>query len=126
MVTIEAMYARLRGSHDGVGILLADLWRLDPEPPPAGPPPARLRQQVAEVVGHLAVHWPQRAMFAEPSPAGPATRSQAEGAVVHSGGTPYTVRTTDGGERCTCRWFARHGLGRGPCKHILAVRLSRP
>ncbi|MEU7867433.1 SWIM zinc finger family protein [Dactylosporangium sp. NPDC049140] len=29
------------------------------------------------------------------------------------------------GERCTCQWFARHGLGRGPCKHILAVRLAR-
>ncbi|GAA2605289.1 hypothetical protein [Paractinoplanes durhamensis] len=26
------------------------------------------------------------------------------------------------GERCT--WFASHGLGRGPCKHILAVRLA--
>ncbi|WP_433617893.1 SWIM zinc finger family protein [Dactylosporangium sp. CA-139114] len=54
-----------------------------------------------------------------------AVHPSADGAVVHSGGTPYTVRATDDGERCTCRWFAQHGLGRGPCKHILAVRLSR-
>ncbi|WP_426503691.1 SWIM zinc finger family protein [Dactylosporangium sp. McL0621] len=48
----------------------------------------------------------------------------AGGAAVHSGGTRYTVRDTPAGERCTCQWFARHGLSRGPCKHILAVRLA--
>src|SRR6185437_9485443 len=48
----------------------------------------------------------------------------AGGATVHSGGTAYTVREAAGGERCTCQWFAKHGLGRGPCKHILAVRLA--
>ncbi|MEU4244822.1 SWIM zinc finger family protein [Actinoplanes sp. NPDC026619] len=45
--------------------------------------------------------------------------------IVESGGTAYTVRRTPDGERCTCAWFATHGLGRGPCKHILATRLPR-
>ncbi|GGM53979.1 SWIM zinc finger family protein [Dactylosporangium sucinum] len=57
----------------------------------------------------------------------------ASGAVTVSGDTAtvrgtdaeYTVRDTPAGERCTCAWFATHGLGRGPCKHILAVRLHR-
>ncbi|UJP41670.1 SWIM zinc finger family protein [Cellulomonas palmilytica] len=25
--------------------------------------------------------------------------------------------------RCTCPWFLRHGTGRGPCAHLLAVRI---
>ncbi len=25
---------------------------------------------------------------------------------------------------CTCRWWARHRGGRGPCSHVLAVRMS--
>jgi hypothetical protein len=45
--------------------------------------------------------------------------------IVESGGTAYAVRRAPDGERCTCAWFATHGLGRGPCKHILAARLSR-
>lgn len=27
---------------------------------------------------------------------------------------------------CTCRWWSRYGGGRGPCSHVLAVRLSVP
>jgi hypothetical protein len=50
---------------------------------------------------------------------------EADRAVVYSRNTGYVVRQAAGGERCTCTWFATHGLGRGPCKHILAVRLSR-
>ncbi|MET7401123.1 SWIM zinc finger family protein [Dactylosporangium sp. NPDC005572] len=58
----------------------------------------------------------------------------ASGAVTRSGDTAtvrgtdadYTVRDTPAGERCTCAWFATHALRRGPCKHILAVRLHRP
>ncbi|MCO8269035.1 SWIM zinc finger domain-containing protein [Actinoplanes sp. TRM 88003] len=45
-------------------------------------------------------------------------------ATVRSGGTAYVVRRTPDGDRCTCTWFATHGLGRGPCKHILAARSS--
>jgi hypothetical protein len=41
-----------------------------------------------------------------------------------SRGSTYEVR--DEGERttCTCYWFAKHRLERGPCKHILAVRMA--
>jgi predicted nucleic acid-binding Zn finger protein len=24
---------------------------------------------------------------------------------------------------CTCPWFSKHGLRRGPCKHMLAVEM---
>ncbi|MDR2255540.1 MAG: SWIM zinc finger family protein [Arthrobacter sp.] len=45
---------------------------------------------------------------------------------VTSSGTPY--RVTPGAveplPRCTCLWTLKHGNGRGPCKHQLAVRLS--
>lgn len=38
----------------------------------------------------------------------------------------HRVRTrADGAESCTCEWSTSHGVGRGPCKHILAVRLVR-
>jgi hypothetical protein len=50
---------------------------------------------------------------------------RADRAVVHSRDTDYVVRQASDGERCTCTWFAKHGLSRGPCKHILAVRLTR-
>jgi hypothetical protein len=54
-----------------------------------------------------------------------AVRPGPDGAIVESGGTAYLVRHAGGGERCTCAWYATHGLGRGPCKHILASRLFR-
>jgi len=54
-----------------------------------------------------------------------AVRAGPEHTTVESGGTGYVVRRTPDGDRCTCAWFATHGLGRGPCKHILAARLAR-
>jgi hypothetical protein len=37
----------------------------------------------------------------------------------------YRVRRdADGGWRCPCPWGAKHGNSRGPCKHILAVRIA--
>jgi predicted nucleic acid-binding Zn finger protein len=31
----------------------------------------------------------------------------------------------DGGpDRCTCRWYAAHQAGRGPCAHVLAARVA--
>lgn len=47
------------------------------------------------------------------------------GYVVHSGATKYLVRLGEDGARCTCPWFAKHRGERGPCKHVVAVELSR-
>jgi hypothetical protein len=49
----------------------------------------------------------------------------AGGGRVVSGRSSYDVR--DDGDRttCTCPWFARHRQERGPCKHVLAVRMAR-
>ncbi|WP_175409437.1 SWIM zinc finger family protein [Streptomyces sp. TRM64462] len=46
-------------------------------------------------------------------------------AVVVSGERRYQVRESDGRLSCTCRWWADHRGGRGPCKHALAVRMVR-
>jgi hypothetical protein len=43
-------------------------------------------------------------------------------AVVRSGGETYHVRDA---ASCTCPWWAKHRGERGPCKHVLAVRLVR-
>ncbi len=37
----------------------------------------------------------------------------------------YSVTAEAGLLRCTCRWEAEHHGSRGPCKHLLAVVLSR-
>lgn len=44
---------------------------------------------------------------------------------VTSAGTPYrvVVDAAEGVPRCSCVWTLKHGNGRGPCKHQLAVRL---
>ena len=41
-------------------------------------------------------------------------------------GTGCTHRVTVGSKTstCTCPWYAKHGLERGPCKHILAVTMA--
>ena len=44
---------------------------------------------------------------------------------VRSADTVHVVRHTPEGDRCTCTWFASHGLSRGPCKHILAAQIHR-
>jgi predicted nucleic acid-binding Zn finger protein len=35
------------------------------------------------------------------------------------------VRWAADGPHCTCPWFARYAGRRGPCKHVLAVQLTR-
>lgn len=46
-----------------------------------------------------------------------------DGAHVRSGDQEYVVRTSATGDRCTCPWFGKHRGTRGPCKHVLAVRM---
>lgn len=46
-------------------------------------------------------------------------------AVVQGATGRHLVRLGDAGpERCTCAWYARHGGDRGPCAHVLAVRIA--
>lgn len=45
-------------------------------------------------------------------------------AEVTSNGTTYFVRMRPEGEKCTCPWFSRYQGQRGPCKHILATRMT--
>lgn len=47
-----------------------------------------------------------------------------EGGRLTSRGSTYDVRTEGDRTTCTCYWFAKHRLERGPCKHILAVRMA--
>jgi hypothetical protein len=47
----------------------------------------------------------------------------AGGWVAGSGGVQYRVRETAAGWSCTCPWYGRHGVDRGPCKHVLAIRI---
>lgn len=45
--------------------------------------------------------------------------------VAASGGGTYEVKVDDDGYACTCAWFSKHGTTRGPCKHVLAVSLTK-
>jgi hypothetical protein len=38
--------------------------------------------------------------------------------------TTHLVRLAAEGDRCSCPWFSRHQGERGPCKHILAARIT--
>lgn len=59
--------------------------------------------------------------------AGAVSTQHAGEYTVMSSGTPYRVVPDIAGDapRCTCAWILKHGTGRGPCKHQLAVRLYR-
>jgi hypothetical protein len=39
-------------------------------------------------------------------------------------GEYHVRRDPQGGWHCVCPWGARHGVSRGPCKHILAVQIA--
>jgi hypothetical protein len=45
-------------------------------------------------------------------------------AIVSSGDDKYFVRLRLDGDRCNCMWWSRHQGSRGPCKHVLAVKLK--
>lgn len=53
-------------------------------------------------------------------------RSDGATADVEVAGTDvhHFVRLRPDGDRCTCPWFSRHQGQRGPCKHVLAARLT--
>lgn len=64
-----------------------------------------------------------------------ARRLVADGAVTPDGdawtvrrrtgdGPDYRVTRDAGAARCTCPWYLRHGTGRGPCAHVLAVDIA--
>ena len=55
--------------------------------------------------------------------AGAVTATQPGAYRVRSGDLEYVVRDTGAGYRCTCPWYGKHRDGRGPCKHVLAVRV---
>ncbi len=44
-------------------------------------------------------------------------------AQVSGSGVMHVVKIGDDKASCTCVWYAKHGDERGPCKHVLSVRL---
>lgn len=50
---------------------------------------------------------------------------EGDRAVVDSDGTLYRLRRHGDGWACTCPWWTRYEGHRGPCKHTLAVELTR-
>ncbi|MFD2415226.1 SWIM zinc finger family protein [Amycolatopsis pigmentata] len=48
-----------------------------------------------------------------------------EGATVTSNGKVHRVRCADSSPACTCQWWTTYRGGRGPCKHALAVTITR-
>jgi len=44
---------------------------------------------------------------------------------VTSSGTSYRVERKSHGFSCTCPWFMRHRMKKGPCKHILAITIDQ-
>lgn len=51
-------------------------------------------------------------------------RETVRGRVGADPSAAHHVETGSHGSRCTCFWFGRFGLSRGPCSHILALRLA--
>lgn len=53
-------------------------------------------------------------------------RRDGESSDVEVAGTDvqHYVRLRPDGDRCTCPWFSKHQGQRGPCKHVLAARLT--
>ncbi|MGW7366897.1 SWIM zinc finger family protein [Streptomyces sp. NPDC054841] len=54
-----------------------------------------------------------------------AVRIAGATATVASGDRRYQVRDSDGVLSCTCTWWADYRGSRGPCKHALAVRMTK-
>lgn len=43
---------------------------------------------------------------------------------IRSSDVEHRVLLDDERSKCTCPWFSKHGLARGPCKHILAAQIT--
>jgi hypothetical protein len=43
---------------------------------------------------------------------------------VQGTGVEHHVRLEPDDDRCTCEWWAKHQGERGPCKHVLALRMA--
>lgn len=54
-----------------------------------------------------------------------AVRPEGDHHVVRGRTRDYVVRLGAPADRCSCRWYVDHGGTRGPCAHVLAVRLLR-
>lgn len=52
------------------------------------------------------------------------SNAQFRGRVRIDDGTVHHVAIGPEGDRCSCFWHGRFGLSRGPCSHILALRLE--
>lgn len=50
-------------------------------------------------------------------------KGKTTSAEVPGSGCTHTVRIAADGPRCTCPWFSKYQGDRGPCKHVLAVRM---
>jgi hypothetical protein len=112
----------------------------------AGLPPGRVRAAltVLGVSGQTGYDLAEEAYFRRPLPwrtdaaeaynprLAAARRLVADGAIrldgalawVGPGDHGHVVRADgDGRLSCTCAWWARYRGGRGPCRHVLAVRM---
>lgn len=45
-------------------------------------------------------------------------------AYVTGSGVEHRVRLIGDDAKCTCPWYGKHAASRGPCKHVLAVRIT--
>jgi hypothetical protein len=113
----------------------------------AGLPPDRTRRALTHLAaaGRVGYDLAERSYFHRELPFQPGTQARRQARLddartlvdngfvstqdnvsrVRSGDTVHVVRHTVHSDRCTCTWFASHGLNRGPCKHILAAQIHR-
>ncbi|MFT4231711.1 MAG: SWIM zinc finger family protein [Leucobacter sp.] len=80
--------------------------------------PNRVRQDNPRLVRALGIAERQGAV----RPASESETGAASEAWLVDGGSGVHRVSGGAGERsCTCTWYLRHGAGRGPCAHVLAV-----
>ncbi len=84
---------------------------------------AYFHRQLPWSAGAAAAHNP-RLVSARSLVADGAVRLDGAQALVGRGDQVNLVRADDDGRlSCTCPWWARYRGGRGPCRHVLAVRM---